>query len=85
MPNYSYYDPESKDTYTLTMTISEMLEYEKENPNLERIYEKLNLVDPVRIGVTRPPSDFQKYVLGKVKANQPLGSVEKRWTIKKEI
>ena len=47
----------------------------------------MNLVDPVGIGVTKPPSDFQKYVLGKV-AKVPgadKAKLEKRWHIPKEI
>ena len=35
----------------------------------------------------KPPSDFQKYVLGKVKATTPGASAvaNKRWNIPKEI
>lgn len=29
------------------------------------------LADPVRLGVTKAPSDFDKYVLGKIKAKHP--------------
>lgn len=43
------------------------------------------LVDPVRIGVTRPPADFSKYVLGKIKHANPNSSVERRFNISKEI
>jgi hypothetical protein len=48
----------------------------------------MNLVDPVGIGVSKPPADFQKYVLGKVKAAAPGANkdvFEKRWQIAKEI
>ena len=43
--------------------------------------------DPVNIGVTKPPADFQKYVLGRVKAAVPEASAvaNKRWDIPKEI
>jgi hypothetical protein len=38
------------------------------------------------MGVTKPPSDFSKYVLGKVKEAHPLGgAIERRHTIPKEI
>ena len=45
------------------------------------------MVDPVNIGVTKPPSDFQKYVLGRVKEKMPGATAvaNKRWDIPKEI
>jgi hypothetical protein len=47
----------------------------------------MNLVDPVGIGISKPPADFQKYVLGKVKAANPHSTAvaSKRWSIPKEI
>jgi putative FmdB family regulatory protein len=41
--------------------------------------------DPVRIGVTRAPADFQKYVLGRIKEAHPLGNVERSRSIVREI
>lgn len=41
--------------------------------------------DPVQQGVTKVPSDFSKYVLGKVKAAHPRGNVEKTRSIAKEV
>jgi hypothetical protein len=48
----------------------------------------MNVVDPVGIGVTKPPADFQKHVLGRIKEAVPGTSkkaIEKRWHIPKEI
>lgn len=84
MPVYSYFDPKKKEQFDVTMTTDEMIQYEKDNPKLERIY-KMNVVDSVRIGVTKPPADFSKHVLGKIKNAHPRGSVEKRWSIPKEL
>lgn len=41
--------------------------------------------DPVRLGITRAPSDFQKYVLGKIAAKHPKHKMDKTRSIKKEI
>lgn len=41
--------------------------------------------DPVRLGVRRPPSDFQKYVMGRVKANHPGSALENKRSITKEV
>lgn len=43
------------------------------------------IVDPVRIGAKKIPSDFSKYVLGRIKENHPHGNVEKTRSIPKEI
>lgn len=87
MPNYTYSNTDTGEVVELSMTISEMLEFEKNNPTMERVYSKVSVADPTNIGVTKPPSDFQKYVLGKVQAKTPGASAigNKRWTIPKEI
>lgn len=86
MPTYTYQSKETGETFDLSMSISEMIEYEKSNPQHERVYHSLNVVDPVGIGVSKPPSDFSKYVLGKVKASNPKTSIGNgRWGVSKEI
>jgi hypothetical protein len=77
---------ETEEQYDVTLTYDEMIKYLEDNPQLSQIF-RMNLVDPVGIGITKPPVDFQKYVLGKVKAANPLASAvaEKRWSIPSEI
>lgn len=86
MPNYSYTNEKTGEEETLTMSISEMEEFEKNNPHMSRIFGSMTVVDPVIAGVTKPPVDFQKFVLGKVKAKNPHNEIrDRRWTIPKEI
>ena len=87
MPTYSYHNKNTGEEEDVSMSISEMEEFEKSNPNMERIYKPIAMVDPVGIGVTKPPADFQKYVLGKVKETAPGASAvaNKRWHIPKEV
>jgi hypothetical protein len=85
MPTYTYKNTKTNEEFDISMSISEMEAYEDKNPHLQRVYNQVNLVDPAGIGVQKPPSDFSKYVLGKVKERHPKGSVEKRWTIPKEL
>lgn len=84
MPVYTFKNNETDEEVTMEMSYNDLKKYIEDNPNMEQIF-KMNVVDPVGIGVTKPPSDFSKYVLGKVKEKHPKGSVEKRWTINKEI
>jgi hypothetical protein len=82
---YSFEDNDTSEEFTLEMTYDELKEFLKSNPNVSQTF-VMNLGDPIRMGVTKPPSDFSKYVLGKVKETNPLGgAVERRYTIPKEI
>jgi hypothetical protein len=86
MAIYTFRNKKTSKEVDISMPMSEIVDYEKSNPHLERVYSKMNIGDPVNMGITRPPSDFSKYVLGKVKAANPHTEVGNgRWDIKKEI
>jgi hypothetical protein len=87
MPIYTYVNTQTNEEVDLTMSMSEMDKFEKENAHMRRVYDRMNIVDPVSAGITKPPVDFQKYVLGKVKhvAGADSAKLEKRWTIPKEV
>ena len=87
MPNYTWMNKETGEEFTNTMTIAERDEYEKNNPQLQQVIRNFTMVDPANIGVTKPPADFQKYVLGRIKSAVPEASAvaSKRWDIPKEI
>jgi hypothetical protein len=83
---YTFEDTQTNEQFELSMSYDELMLFLEENKQVHQVF-KMTLVDPVGIGVTRPPSDFQKYVLGKVKqmpgANKDV--IEIRWQITKEI
>ena len=84
MPMYSFEDTETGEEFELEMTYEQLKPFLEKYPNLNQTF-RMNLGDPVRMGVTKPPSDFQKHVLGKVKEAHPLGgAVERRYSIPKE-
>jgi hypothetical protein len=86
MPSYTYHDTKKNEDATLSMSISEMERFEKNNPHMQRIYNIMNIVDPAGIGVSKPPTDFSKHVLGRIKANNPQSVIGSgRWSIPKEI
>lgn len=85
MPIYTFVNDKTNETFEEMMTIAEMESFLEENKHIRQVITKVNITDPMSLGVTRPPSDFQKHVLGKIKKGHPKGSVEKRWTIPKEI
>lgn len=87
MPNYTWMNKETGEEFTNTMTMAEHEEFVKNNPHLQQVLRNFTMVDPVNIGVTKPPSDFQKHVLGRIKASVPGADAvaSKRWDIPKEI
>ena len=87
MPNYTYKNKVTGEEVTVNMTMAEHDTYLDDKPDWEQMILVANFVDPVSIGVTKPPADFQKYVLGRVKAAVPEANAvaSKRWDIPKEI
>jgi hypothetical protein len=81
---YSFIDTETEEEFELEMTYDQLKTFLEANPRFNQTF-RMNLGDPVRMGVTKPPSDFQRHVLGKVKEAHPLGgAVERRYSIPKE-
>ena len=87
MPNYTYRNKITNEEMTVQMTMAEHDTYLNDKPDWEQIIQSAVVVDPVNIGVTKPPSDFMKYVLGRVQEKTPGASAvaNKRWHIPKEI
>jgi hypothetical protein len=82
---YSFEDTETGEEFEREMSYDQLKVFLKKNPQLNQTFQ-MNIGDPVRMGVTKPPSDFSKYVLGRVKETNPLGgAVERRYTIPKEV
>lgn len=84
---YSFEDTETGEEFELDMTYDQLKEFLIDFPNLNQTF-RMNLGDPVGLGITKPPSDFSKYVLGRVKEAVPGAKkdvLEKRWHIPKEV
>lgn len=87
MPIYTFRNKNTGEEFTEMFSIASMETYLQENPDIEQVITGLNIADSVSIGVTRPPVDFQKHVLGRVKAmpGANMNTIEKRWTVPKEV
>lgn len=68
------------------LTQPEHEKYQQEHPDEEVMIGRLNVGDPYHLGLKKPPADFSKYVLGRVKGNLPSGTeaIERRHTIQRE-
>jgi hypothetical protein len=86
MPIYSFRKKGQRKTFDIEMKIAELDEYTKANPDHIRVFKPIGTIDPVHAGRAKPPDDFSKYVLGRIKQAHPRGNVERKTgPIKKEI
>jgi hypothetical protein len=86
MPVYSFQNKQTGEEYELTMSYDDLEQYLQNNTEVNQTF-RMNLVDPVGIGVTKPPVDFQKHVLGRIKSSVPNAEAvaNKRWDIPREV
>lgn len=84
---YSFIDQETEEEFELEMTYDQLQAFLKANPQLNQTF-RMNIGDPIRMGVQKPDAAFQKYVLGRVKEAAPganKDAIERRYQIPKEI
>jgi len=78
MPNYTFLNKTTGEEWIEEFSIANKEAYLENNPNIEQMLTTMTIGDPVRLGKTKAPSDFSKYILGKVKERNPLGNVERK-------
>lgn len=80
MPIYTFENTETDEVFDLMMSNKDREEFLKDFPQCIQILSNINIADPVRVGVTKPPSDFMNYVVKPMKKAHPLGpSMERRY------
>ncbi len=78
--NFNFRNKETGEEWTQEFsTNADKEKFLEENKNIEQTLTAIAFGDSVRLGVTKPPSDFQKYVLGKVKATNRKADVERNF------
>ena len=59
MPIYPLKNTETEEIFERVMKIAEYEQYLIENPHIQRYYDRgTPYLDPVRLGIVKPPSDF---------------------------
>lgn len=62
MPFYTIRNNSTLEETEISMNFCDLVQYLKDNPNLEQIPTKLNIADPVSLGRHKPPRDFRKLI-----------------------
>jgi hypothetical protein len=73
MPNYDILHKPTGEVTERFMTISQLETFLAENPDYEVTFLKMNIGDPVVLGVHRPPSDFTNHVLAPIERHYNNG------------
>jgi len=73
MPNYDILHKPTGEVTEKFMSIAEMEEFIKANPDYEITFLKMQVGDPVILGVQRPPSDFTNHVLAPIERHYNNG------------
>lgn len=63
MPNYDILHKLTGEVTERFMTIAALEKFLAENPDYEVTFRKVQVGDPVALGVKQPPSDFIKHVI----------------------
>ena len=74
MPNYNLRNRKTGKIKTEFMTITEMLAYEKEHPDIEVMCGAPGINDEWRAGIRKPSSAFRDK-MKEIKKHHPLGNV----------
>ncbi len=90
MPIYPLKNTETGEIFEKIMKIAEYEEYVKDNPHIQRYYDsecsKTSFGDPVRLGIKKPPADFMKGVIGRMKESIPGNTLhDRKFTIPREF
>ena len=81
MPIYTFENTETEETFDLMMSDEQREEFLKDFPQCVQLLTTVNIADPIRIGVTRPPSDFLNHVIKPMKEAHPLADgLERTYT-----
>lgn len=84
MPTYEFLNKETQEVEEHVMKIAELDSFKENNPHLERYISSMNIGDPVRLGITRPPVDFQKGIVERMKAAIPGNNIKSKWETPRE-
>ena len=63
MPNYDMIHKPTGEVQEMFMTLLELETFLRENPEFEVTFLKMQVGDPVALGVKQPPSDFLNHVI----------------------
>ena len=84
MPTYDFINEETGEIFEMQMSISDKEKYLKKNKHIKQAVTKMSIGDSVHLGITKPPSDFQKGVIGRMKEKIHGNKINSKFGIPRE-
>lgn len=78
MGNFTFYDTKTGEYLTFSGTIAEAEAHEKKNPRLNWLGTAAPIIDPVKLGITKPSAGFRS-LLGNMKKRMGPRSTINDW------
>jgi hypothetical protein len=83
-PTYDFVNEVTGETFEMQMSIADMEKYLEENKHIKQAVTRMTLGDSVRMGITKPPADFQKGVIGRMKEKIHGNKINSKFGIPRE-
>jgi len=84
MPTYDFINEDTGETFEMQMSIAEMEMYLKKNKHIKQAITRMTLGDSVHLGITKPPADFQKGIIGRMKEKIHGNKINSKFGIPRE-
>jgi hypothetical protein len=87
MPTYRFLDNNTGEEFEEIMAMADREPYLTANPHVTQVFNALNIGDSVRLGITKPPAEFMKGVVGRMQESIPGNRLRdtSKFQIPKEI
>lgn len=78
-PLYDIKNLETGEIEEKMMSIKEYEQYKKDFPNHQQVFTDMKFVDSVRLGIRKPPRDFQEGIIGRMQRSIPGNRIRSSW------
>lgn len=79
MPIYSFQNKKTNKEYEIELKSSELEQYIKDHPEVNQTF-KMNIGDPVRLGITKASNEFRQNVIERIKREHPHNTMSTKLT-----
>ena len=73
MPNYTFHNNETDETWNDHMSYDELKSFLKENPHINQVFTAIPIADPTRVGIKTKPDDGFRDLLKDMKKKHSRG------------
>jgi len=84
MPIYTVRNTKTDKQYDVDLKMKEFEDFLRNNPDIVQVFVKMNIGDPIKLGIKKPPADFMKGVIAPMQEKYGKNH-ETKFKVPKEI